>query len=582
VASAVHDCPVLRLDRPLEDVRRDYAPALRRALRRAGREGVTVAVERDLSAVRPAYPHYVARMREIGAAVKPWRFVEGLVRRELAVPFVARLHGGVAGFLVLLPTPSVAIYWISAQDPRAASVRPMPAMLDAAVEWAHARGIALFSLGESHGRPGLIRFKQGFGPERAESVVVVRTYRPALQRAWRTVEPMARLAYGTWERLRARDGRAVPPETRIRAASSGAFAGGPEVAAPPAPEVLDLAQALPGARVLATGATGFIGQHVVHALLRAPDLRVRGLVRSRERATEVLGAAAGEIELAIGDLAAADGVHGLCRGVDVVVHAASAVPYALSAKDPSTIFHEVNVEGTAALAREAARAGVRRFVLLSSTGAMGTPAERVVDETSPCLPTTPYARSKLAAEQRLLEIGGETGIEIAIVRPCLVAGPGKRGGELLKLLRLCRRGLFPVIRGGLEVEKPLVDVADVVQALLRAVVRARAGETYLVHSDGGHTLGDILRAAGELVGNPAPWISIPLPAARAAALATSAVCRVLGRRPPLTPERLDLFLAHRSIVIRKAREELGYEPRHRDAREMLARTHEWYVRSGQL
>jgi nucleoside-diphosphate-sugar epimerase len=57
---------------------------------------------------------------------------------------------------------------------------------------------------------------------------------------------------------------------------------------------------------------------------------------------------------------------------------------------------------------------------------------------------------------------------------------------------------------------------------------------------------------------------------------------VLGRRPPLTPERLDLFLAHRSIVIRKAREELGYEPRHRDAREMLARTHEWYVRSGQL
>lgn len=599
VRTVPHDCPVLGIARPLEDVRRGYAPALKRALRRSVREGVTVAVEPDLAGVCEAYPHYVARMREIGAAVKPWRFVEGLLRRELGVPFVARRDGRVAGFLVLLATPGVAIYWISAQHPEAAPARPMGAMLDAAVAWAHARGIPLFSLGESHGRPGLIRFKQGFGPERAESVVVVRTYRPALQRGWHAVQPVAKRAYGAWERLRG-DGRgeSVPAEGRPRsararqpiAATAGEATGKPSGRAtgkpigPPllVPELSDLAEALPGARVLVTGATGFIGQHVARTLLGVPGLRVRGLVRSRERVVEVFGHDPPGLELVVGDLTAPESLRGLCADVDVVVHAGSAVAYALSASDPSIIFERVNVEGTASLALEAARAGVRRFVLVSSTGAMGTPSERIVDETTPCRPTTAYARSKLAAEERLLQVRRETGLEVVMVRPCLVAGEGKRGGELLKLFRLCRRGVFPVVGGGLEVEKPLVDVGDVVQALLRAVLRGRPGDAYLVHSGGGHTLGEILRAAGELVGKPRPWLTIPLPVARASAHVTTPVFRLLGRRPPLTPERLDLFLADRSIVIRKAREELGYEPRHRDVRAMLARTHDWYVRTGQL
>ena len=78
----------------------------------------------------------------------------------------------------------------------------MNALLDAAIAWSHAEGIPRFSLGESHGRPGLVRFKQGFGPEPGQHMIAVRTYRPAVQRTWRLLEPAARRTYALWDRYR--------------------------------------------------------------------------------------------------------------------------------------------------------------------------------------------------------------------------------------------------------------------------------------------------------------------------------------------------------------------------------------------
>jgi nucleoside-diphosphate-sugar epimerase len=268
--------------------------------------------------------------------------------------------------------------------------------------------------------------------------------------------------------------------------------------------------------------------------------------------------------------------------VEVVFHSGSAVPYALKADDPAAEFEQVNVQGTASLAAEALRAGVTRFVHVSSTAAMGTPSVRVVDETTLCRPTSSYQRSKRASEESLLEIHRKTGLAVLIVRPCLVAGEGKKGGEFLKLFKLCRKGMFPVIGARLEVEKPLIAVDDVVQALLRASRRGRPGEIYLVHSDGHHTLGQILRATGRLVGNPRPYLSIPLPVARAAVHVATPLAKLLRRSAPLTPERLEMFIADRHIDIRKAREELGYSPEHQDLQQMLTRTYTHYLRTGQL
>jgi nucleoside-diphosphate-sugar epimerase len=339
---------------------------------------------------------------------------------------------------------------------------------------------------------------------------------------------------------------------------------------------------LAGHRVLVTGATGFVGRHVVRALAAGPGGAIRILARSHDRAREVFGPLADSLEVRLGDLTDAASLEGVCDGVAFVIHGGSAVPYAFTGAAPAGAFARVNRGGTENLAREALRARVRRLVHVSSTAAMGTPLELSVDERTPCRPTSAYQISKYEAEQSLLRLHRDQGLDLAIVRPCLVAGEGKRGGELLKLFRLCRRGVFPVIGRRLDVEKPLIAVDDLVQALLLAAGRGAAGEIYLVHSDGGHTLGAILREAGRLVGKPRPYLSIPLTAARLGARTGTWLAGLLGRPSPLTPQRLDLFLADRRIDIRKAREELGYQPRHQDLGEMLGRTHAYYVATGQL
>jgi nucleoside-diphosphate-sugar epimerase len=338
---------------------------------------------------------------------------------------------------------------------------------------------------------------------------------------------------------------------------------------------------LAGRRVLVTGATGFVGQHAVRALL-APGVSVRILARSHDRVREVFGPAVESIDVRLGDLTDAESLGGLCGGVDLVIHSGSAVPYAFAGAAPAGEFARVNLRGTENLAQEALRAGVQRFVHVSSTAAMGTPHERTVDESTPCRPTSAYQVSKHASEQALLRLQPERGLDVAIVRPCLVAGEGKRGGELLKLFRLCGRGIFPVIGGRLDIEKPLIAVDDLVQALLLASTRGPAGGVYLVHSGGRHTLGAILRETGRLVGKRRPYLSVPLPVARVAARLGTWLSQRVKRQLPLTLERLNLFLLDRHVEIRKAEEELGYRPEHQDLREMLGRTYAYYVATKQL
>lgn len=339
---------------------------------------------------------------------------------------------------------------------------------------------------------------------------------------------------------------------------------------------------LDGRRVLVTGGTGFVGRHLVRTLAEGGDATIRLLTRSAVAPEDLPAAARGRAEIVRGDLAEPPSLAQACAGVDVVLHAAAVMPGQPGPKPSLADYRRVNVEGTLALALRAAEAGARRFVFVSSTAAMGAPPSVEVDETTPCRPTSAYEVTKRAAEEGLIELGQRAGLEVAIVRPCLIAGEGQRGGVLLKLFRLCRKGLFPVFGGRLDVQKPLVDVEDVAQTLLLAATRGRPGEIYLVTSGVRHTLREMLEIAGSLVGNPRPWRNVPLPLARAAAALTTPLAKAAGIEPPLSPERLDLFMADRAIRIDKARRELGYAPHYRDLRSMLARTYAWYGMSGQL
>jgi len=203
--------------------------------------------------------------------------------------------------------------------------------------------------------------------------------------------------------------------------------------------------------VALTGATGFIGQHLLRELPRR-GLRLRVLLR---RPSEVPIESASAV---IGDLARPQNMAAALAGVDAVIHSAG-IAHAMSGL-PEDDYRMLNTEATIQLARAARRAGVKRFVFLSSVRAQSGPtAERALTEDLAPQPTDAYGRSKLAAERGLAELD----LDWVALRLPLVFGPGVRG-NMEALVRLARSP-YPLPFAGLRGKRSLLSVQNLVGAI---------------------------------------------------------------------------------------------------------------------
>ncbi|NEU12043.1 NAD-dependent epimerase/dehydratase family protein [Methylobacterium sp. BTF04] len=201
-----------------------------------------------------------------------------------------------------------------------------------------------------------------------------------------------------------------------------------------------------------TGATGFIGRHLLQAL-SARGFRVRVLLR---RPVEVPEGASGAV---VGDLSRPINMAAALAGVDAVVHSAG-LAHAMSGA-PEDDYRSSNTQATRGLAEAAARARVQRFVFLSSIRAQtGAFADGIVTEADTAAPTDAYGRSKLAAEEALAEIG----LDWVALRPVLVYGAGVKG-NMAALMRLARTP-YPLPLGSLAGRRSLVSVESLAEAVV--------------------------------------------------------------------------------------------------------------------
>ncbi len=206
-----------------------------------------------------------------------------------------------------------------------------------------------------------------------------------------------------------------------------------------------------GQLVALTGATGFIGRHLLKELPKR-GYKVRVLLR---RPTMLPPEATGAV---VGDLAAPRNMSNALAGVQAVIHSAG-LAHGMSGL-PEDDYRAINTEATVALARAAARAGARRFVLLSSVRAQSGPtARQVLTEALDPHPTDAYGRSKLDAERGLAEVD----IDWVALRPVLVYGPGVKG-NMAALIKLARLAL-PLPLGGLKGRRSLLSVENLVEAI---------------------------------------------------------------------------------------------------------------------
>lgn len=279
--------------------------------------------------------------------------------------------------------------------------------------------------------------------------------------------------------------------------------------------------------ILVTGATGFVG-HRLCAKLLAEGWAVRGTLLPDES----LAALPPDIEPAIIEPLGPEThwQHAL-EGIDTVIHLAARVHIMDDpASDPLTEFKKVNTEGTARLAAEAARCGVKRLVFISSIKVNGEETDTPYTEESPAKPADPYGISKWEAEQALRQIEAETGLEVVIVRPTLVYGPGVKA-NFRKMMQTVQRGI-PLPLASIINQRSLIYVGNLADALATCATHpVAAGKTYLVSDGEDVSTPELIHQAAKALGVPARLLPFPVSLMRLAGKLTGksgAVNRLTG------------------------------------------------------
>ncbi len=299
-------------------------------------------------------------------------------------------------------------------------------------------------------------------------------------------------------------------------------------------------QKLQKASVLVTGASGFLGQALVRQL-KANGCVVTAVSRSPSLAQEQ-----GRV-----CLERYENAETFLPGHSCVVHSAARVHVMQeTSADPLAEFRLANVDVTLSLARQAAAAGVRRFVFISSIKVNGesTALAHPFTEIEPLNPQDAYGQSKAEAEQGLRQIAAETGMDLVIIRPPLVYGPGVKA-NFASLMRAVQRG-WPLPLGGIsDNRRSLVGLDNLVDLIVTCIAHPlAANQTFLV-SDG-HDLSTaaLARELARAAGVPARLISVPV-------WALQAVATLLGKKD--AAQRLCGSL---QVDISKARELLDWVP----------------------
>ena len=330
-------------------------------------------------------------------------------------------------------------------------------------------------------------------------------------------------------------------------------------------------------KILITGATGFIGSHLVKALIEDGHI-CRCLVRKTSNIGNLKSL--DNVEIKYGDITDKSSLKGIVEGIDIVYHLAAIGHISAASFKTYRIYYMNNVMGTKNLVEECLRErNIKRFVYFSSTAAMGLLKMPIVDETVKCRPRTPHQKSKYDCEQLLLKYWKEAHFPVIILRPCMVYGPiGK--GEFFKIIKWAKRGMLPKIGKGKNLT-PIVHVNDVVQAALLAMHKGRLGEAYIIADRKSYEFDEIRNIIVKALNIRRPYPYVPVVIAKKIAILLEMIAKLYGGIPIVNHFNIESTITDRVFSIDKARRELGYEPKVK-LEDGIKQTIEWLRENGYI
>ena len=307
--------------------------------------------------------------------------------------------------------------------------------------------------------------------------------------------------------------------------------------------------------VLVTGATGAVGPRVLQALCEA-DHRVRTFSLHHNPHLDVpLG-----VESSTGDIADSASLRRAVQDMDAVIHLAALLHIPNPSPEMDEAYERVNVRGTERVVQAALAAGVGRIVLASTIAVYGSAKGRVLDENSPPRPDSVYARTKLAAEQVMLQARDRKGRAVGVVLRLGAVYGARVKGNYERLVHALARHRFIPIGKGLN-RRTLVYDRDAGRAFAIAAAHpAAAGRLFNVTDGGMHRLADIIDAICSGLGRRPPRFSVPLAFARLTVCGVEQGSRLLGIRPLVTRETLGKYTEDIAVEGRLIRDALGFTP----------------------
>lgn len=316
-------------------------------------------------------------------------------------------------------------------------------------------------------------------------------------------------------------------------------------------------------KVLVTGATGFLGSHIVRRLLEQ-RYDVRGLHRPTS-SFDLVEDVRDHVDWVVGDVTEPDSLYRTTQGVDFIVHVAAEIAFGDAHVHRQLL--RVNTAGTSNVVNAALAAGVDRMLHVSSIAALGRNPERseaasapggdrsCIDETAEWVDSdlnTVYARSKYLAELEVRR-GIAEGLDAVIVNPSIIMGVGASGRNTTLLAERVRDGRIPFMPTG---STNVVDVLDVSEGVMRALADGASASRYIL---AGENLGwpEIIGILADAFGVEPPRRSVPPLLQRTVAAILEAGARLGGRRPIITRETVRLAASHACYDSSKARNDLG-------------------------